>query len=79
MKRYLPVLIVVALLFPQLNCLAWDGANDLSKTVDNSAAVLIGEVSEIKKPNSSDPSAQLADRLYRVNFKVEYSWKGAGF
>ena len=42
-------------------------------------AVFIGEVVSISKPLSSDSDASLVDRLHKVTFKVDYSWKGAGF
>ena len=77
MKRLFLVLLVPAIFFvSQLNCLA---SPDVSDSFDRAAAVFIGEVTEIKKPISSDPSAPLTDRLHKVSFKVEYSWKGAGF
>lgn len=42
-------------------------------------AVFIGEVVEIVRPRTDHPDAPLAERLYRVRFKVEKSYKGAGF
>ena len=64
----------------QVNCLAsFVLLSDFSEAYDRADAVFIGEVTEVKKPISSAPSASCADRLYRVTFKVEYSWKGAGF
>jgi hypothetical protein len=52
---------------------------DLPAAFAEARAVFIGEVKAITKPLSSDPAAPLADRLFRVSFKVDYSWKGAGF
>ena len=46
---------------------------------EHARAVFTGEVVKIEKPLSSDPAAPLASRFHRVTFKVDYSWKGAGF
>lgn len=54
-------------------------APDLPQAFDSAQAVFIGEVVKITNPVTSVPTATLADRSYRVTFKVEYSWKGAGF
>jgi hypothetical protein len=40
-------------------------------------AVFFGEVLEIIQPQADSPTAPLADRLFRIRFKVERSWKGA--
>jgi hypothetical protein len=40
-------------------------------------AVFLGEVMEIIQPHTDRPTAPLADRLFRIKFKVERSWKGA--
>jgi len=65
---------------PQMNNLAcFVVTRDFPAAFAEARAVFIGEVKAIKKPLSSDSAAPLADRLYRVTFKVEYSWKGAGF
>ena len=42
------------------------------------SAIFIGEVVK-KEPLGSDLSGFLGIMRYRVTFKVEYSWKGAGF
>jgi hypothetical protein len=52
---------------------------EVPESFERARAVFIGEVIEIGRPRSSKPDAPLADRLYRVKFKVSYSWKGAGF
>lgn len=39
-------------------------------------AVFVGEVIEIVEPQSDDPKAPLANRLYAIRFNVEKSWKG---
>jgi hypothetical protein len=54
-------------------------APDVPQAFDSARAVFIGEVVRITKPLTSEPTAPLEDRSYRVTFKVEYSWKGAGF
>jgi|SRR5687768_7271036 len=54
-------------------------APDLPQAFDSARAVFIGEVVKITNPVTSEPKAPLADRSYRLTFKVEYSWKGAGF
>ena len=45
----------------------------------SSRAVFIGEVVKIEKPLITKAEAPLKDRLHKVTFKVEFSWKGAGF
>jgi hypothetical protein len=52
---------------------------EVPQAFDKSHAVFVGEVTEIVKPRTDDPKAPPADRLYTVKFKVEKSWKGAGF
>ena len=42
-------------------------------------AVFVGEVVKIDKPLTSETDAPLRDRLHKITFKVEFSWKGAGF
>jgi len=80
MKRFLLALLVpVITLLAHINCWALVASPDIRETSDRARAVFIGEVIEIKKPISTYPSDRLADRLYKVSFKVEYSWKGAGF
>ena len=39
----------------------------------------IGEVVKIDKPVTAEAEAPLKDPLHKVTFKVEFSWKGAGF
>jgi len=76
------VLALVSILFvPQMNTLAccFVVTDGFPEAFAEARAVFIGEVKEITKPLSSDPKAPLADRLYRVSLKVDYSWKGAGF
>jgi hypothetical protein len=81
MKRFVFATTLAGICFvSQANCLAcFVVSPDFPEAYDKARAVFIGEVTEIKKPIFSDPKASLADRLYRVTFKVEYSWKGAGF
>lgn len=52
---------------------------DVPQAFDRARAVFIGEVVKIAKPLTAEPDAPMVDRFYRVTFKVEYSWKGAGF
>lgn len=40
-------------------------------------AVFLGEVVEITQPRTDTATAPFADRLFRIRFKVERSWKGA--
>jgi hypothetical protein len=61
------------------NLACFVGAPDVPEAFDRAHAVFIGEVVEIAEPLTAEPDAPLADRFYRVTFKVEYSWKGAGF
>lgn len=52
---------------------------DFPKAFETSKAVFIGEVMKIAEPTDSSPAAPLRKQLQEVTFKVEYSWKGAGF
>ena len=52
---------------------------DFSKAFETSKAVFIGEVIKIVEPSDSSPTAPLRKQLQELTFKVEYSWKGAGF
>ena len=81
MKQFVLVVTLAGIFVAsQMNSLGYvDATSAISDAFDRSRAVFIGEVTEITKPVSSDPSAAPADRLYKVSFKVEYSWKGAGF
>lgn len=47
-------------------------------TYENAGAVFIGEVVKFD-PYDTDFSGPIGIARYRVTFKVEYSWKGAGF
>ncbi len=81
MRQFVFITTLAGIFFmAQVNCLAsFVLLSDVSEAYDRADAVFIGEVTEVKKPISSAPTASCADRLYRVTFKVEYSWKGAGF
>ena len=46
---------------------------------ESARAVFIGEVVKITEPVSTGAGLPLRDRLYKLTFNVEYSWKGAGF
>ncbi len=52
---------------------------EVPEAYDEAKAVFIGEVTKIVTPRSDDPTALLAERLFTIKFKVEKSWKGAGF
>jgi len=52
---------------------------DFPKAFETSKAVFIGEVIKIVEPSDPSPNAPLRKQLQEVTFKVEYSWKGAGF
>jgi hypothetical protein len=52
---------------------------EVAQAFNQARAVFVGEVAEIIKPRTDNTEAPLADRLYTVKFKVEKSWKGAGF
>jgi hypothetical protein len=80
MKRLVLALGLVLMLIPVRS----SGActiitTPLSMAYRSATAVFIGEVVKIDKPLTHDLQAPLADRLYKVRFKVEFSWKGAGF
>jgi len=51
-------------------------APDFPEAFDRAGTVFVGEVVRITKPLTSEVNGPLADRFYRVTFKVEYSWKG---
>jgi hypothetical protein len=53
--------------------------HEVPQAVENASTVFVGEVAEIIRPRASDTNAPLADRLYTVKFKVEKTWRGAGF
>lgn len=46
---------------------------------ESSRAVFIGEVVKISELSDFSPEAPLRSRFHEITFKVEYSWKGAGF
>jgi hypothetical protein len=52
---------------------------DFPEAYERARAVFIGEVVKIDKPLTSEADAPLKDRLHKVTFKVEFSWRGAGF
>jgi hypothetical protein len=52
---------------------------DVPQAFHQARAVFVGEVAEIIKPRTDNHAAPPADRLYTVKFRVEKSWKGAGF
>jgi hypothetical protein len=52
---------------------------DFPKAFETSKAVFIGEVTKIDEPSDSSYGAPLRKQLHTITFKVEYSWKGAGF
>jgi hypothetical protein len=52
---------------------------EVSEAYDVAEAVFIGEVTKIVAPRTDDPTALLSERLFTIKFKVERSWKGAGF
>jgi len=73
------VLTGISVFSPMNNHACFVVTPDLPEAFDKARAVFVGEVVKITKPLTSEPNALPADRFYRVTFKVEYSWKGAGF
>lgn len=59
--------------------ICFDFKPDFFGAYERSRAVFIGEAVKIDKPLTSEANAPLKDRLHKVTFKVEFSWKGAGF
>ena len=49
---------------------------EVPKAHHDAQAVFLGEVTEIIYPRTNRLKAPLADRLFRIKFKVEKSWKG---
>jgi hypothetical protein len=52
---------------------------EVPQALKNARTVFVGEVAEINSPHTHDTNAPLAERLYTVKFKVEKTWRGAGF
>lgn len=52
---------------------------EVPRAYDEANAVFIGEVAEVVAPRTDDLTTPFADHLFTVKFKVEKSWKGAGF
>jgi hypothetical protein len=73
------VLAGVSIFSPMANITCVVVTPDVPHAFDKARAVFIGEVVKITEPLTSKPDAPLAERFYRVTFKVDYSWKGAGF
>jgi hypothetical protein len=77
MNQLVLALVSISFVSPMSDCYVMK--RDFPAAFAEARAVFIGEVKAITKPLSTDPAAPLADRLSRVSFKVDYSWKGAGF
>jgi hypothetical protein len=73
------VLAGTSVFSPMDNLTCFVVAPDIPEAFDKARAVFVGEVVRITKPPALEPHASVADRFYRITFKVEYSWKGAGF
>ena len=52
---------------------------EVPEAYDEAKAVFIGEVTKIVTPRTDNPKALLTERLFTIEFRVEKSWKGAGF
>jgi hypothetical protein len=50
---------------------------EVQKAFREARVVFVGEVTEIIQPHTDRLTAPLADRLFRIRFKIERSWKGA--
>ena len=76
---YLVVVIILMSLFAKANgAPCFSASDDFSEARGNARAIFIGEVMKIE-PLTSYLDGHLEIMRYRVTFKVEYSWKGAGF
>ena len=76
---FLAVTLISLSLFAKVNaapCFAFSDSYPGAYT--KARAVFIGEVIKIE-PSDSYVDGALELKRYRVTFKVEYSWKGAGF
>ena len=74
------VLVLCLVLMPASDWpICFDFKPDFFGAYERSRAVFIGEVVKIDKPVTAKAEAPLKDRLHKVTFKVEFSWKGAGF
>ena len=85
MKSLFLVLTLVSLSFVSLSLVSNANAAPCfvvpygpSVTYEDARAVFIGEVLRVE-PLTSEVKDDLTIMRYRVTFKVEYSWKGAGF
>ena len=50
---------------------------EVPKAFREARLVFVGEVTEIIQPHTNRVTAPPADRLFRIRFKIERSWKGA--
>jgi hypothetical protein len=76
------ILVLVLALWPVSRpefIVCMDTKPSFAMAYELSRVVFVGEVVKIDKPLTSDKTAPLTDRLYKVTFRVEFSWKGAGF
>ena len=77
------LVLVLGLVFMSVPASDWpicfDFKPDFFGAYERSRAVFLGEVVKIDKPLTTEVEAPLKDRLHKVTFKVEFSWKGAGF
>lgn len=53
--------------------------DEVPQAYDEAKAVFIGEVTEIVQPRTDDQNADISENLFVIKFKVERSWKGAGY
>ena len=58
---------------PAYSC--WCPVHDVAEAFDEASAVFAGRVIQIEPPRATDPNADLKDRLFRIRFRVEKSWK----
>lgn len=52
---------------------------EVPESFERAKAVFIGEVEEITPPRSQGAGAQVLEKAYLVQFKIEKSWKGQPF
>lgn len=49
---------------------------EVTQAFREASAVFVGEVIEIVEPHTNNPNAPMPDRLYRIRFRIDSSWKG---
>ena len=76
---FVPAVLAMFLIFAPKSYACFCVKNEVPQAYKEAKAVFIGEVTEIVQPRTNDQNADLSEKLFVIKFKVERSWKGAGF